>query len=135
MTQPVHSDQHRSRVVLVNGSHLLSEMLEHVFRKLPDFEVIGVVKDIVGLERLLGEGDADWFIITSASDGPNGVVTQEIRDLRTRFPGTRILAIAPDGSEVVISWLEAREAHLERAPLHRLIITMRRLDQMAFRAT
>ncbi|MEZ4771103.1 MAG: hypothetical protein R2844_22125 [Caldilineales bacterium] len=124
---------HRSRIILVNGSRFLRDMLERVFRKHPDFEIAGVAHDVVALETLLCTTEADWFVVTAK---PSDDISQEVRQLRVRFPETRILVIAPDGSEVSINWLEPREVSRnltpERAPLNELLSMMRHLDQETF---
>lgn len=123
----------KSRVILVNGSHFLRDMLERVFRKLPDFEIAGVAHDVAALEMLLRTTEADWFVVTAT---PSDDISKEVRELRVRFPDTRILVIAPDGGEVAINWLEPRKTppnlNLERAPLNELIAMMRHLDQKTF---
>ena len=111
-----------SRVVLVNGSLLLREMITRVFSKLPDFEIVGTVEDPDGLEPSILTTEADWLVVLTM---PEVGVSERIKALRTHYPDLSILAISADGSEVFINWLEPQNIHMERASLLELIAMMR----------
>ena len=125
--QKTHDSGERlSKVVLLNGSVLLREMINRVFNKLPDFEIVGTVEDPVGLEPLLLMTEPDWIVVLTM---PEVGVSERIKTLRTHYPDFSILAISADGSEVLINCLEPQSIHMERASLSELIAMMRSFRQ------
>lgn len=101
---------------------MLQDMLVRFFGKLTDFEIVGVARDLDGLDLLLMSTTVDWLVISSM---PDDGVSEEIRALHIRYPALRILVIAADGSEVLVNWLEPREIHMEGGTLPELIALMR----------
>jgi len=130
VTSPRNPSNMKSKIVLVDGSQLLRDMLTRVFRRLPDFEIVATLHDLAGLQPLLLSTEADWLVISAV---PDEGVSKQVKALHARYPAMRILAIAADGSEVLVNWAEPHEAHMERASLHELIAMMRGQDQNASR--
>jgi limonene-1,2-epoxide hydrolase len=75
---------------------------------------------------LLASTETDWLVISTM---PGNGLSAKIRSLQARFPSIRILAIAADGSEVLINWMEPQEVHMEKATLPELIAMMRKPKQ------
>jgi DNA-binding NarL/FixJ family response regulator len=100
----------------------MQDMLMRFFGKLGDFEIVGVMRDLDGLDPLLMLTNIDWLVISSM---PDKGISEEIKALHVRYPAIRILVMAADGSEVLVNWLEPRELHMEGATLSELIALMR----------
>jgi len=95
------------KVLLVDGSRFLRDILKHVFHKNPDIEVIGELNSYRSLPATLRKKHPDWVIISLA---PGENLPDDFRTmLLTEFPYLRVMGIPTDGSEVKIEWVSLQE--------------------------
>jgi DNA-binding NarL/FixJ family response regulator len=110
------------RIILVNGSRFLHEMLKRVIEKTPDLQVVDEVADLTRLSPAIAHTDAQWVIMSLPLDGE---IPEVVRSLLIAHPSVRILAMATDGSQVRIKWLESHEEALDDLSLDELIAVLR----------
>ena len=106
------------RIILVNGSRLLREMLHVVFCK---YKLLEVVREVGDQEEQLSAIDgleAEWLVISV----PLGKGIPEWVDRYiSKHPFMRLLAVSTDSSKVKMKWLESHEENLEDLSLNDLI--------------
>jgi len=106
------------RIILVNGSRLLHELLNRALHK---SDHLRVVKEIAGQNELPDadeQYEAEWMVISLPADSqfPKWI------DLYLKeHPSMRVMAFASDGSEVKMRWLEKREESISDPSLQDLI--------------
>jgi DNA-binding NarL/FixJ family response regulator len=110
------------RIVLVKGSRFLHEMLKRVIEKTPDLQVVDEVTDLASLPPAVAHTDAQWVIMSLPLDGE---IPEVVSSLLTAHPSLRILAMATDGSQVRIKWLESHEEALGDLSLDELFAVLR----------
>jgi len=106
------------RIILVNSSRLLREMLHSVFGKAEHLQVVREVGDQEESPAAIEELEAEWLVISLPLDmGLPDWVDRYI----SKHPFTRLLAVSTDCSKVKMKWLEAHEENLEDLSLNDLI--------------
>lgn len=97
------------RVVLSVEPRLLREMLRHVIIKTPGLQLVG---ETVGktLPTVIEQVDAQWVIVSLL---PGGELPERAGALLVTHPTVAILAVAADGSQWKLKWLETYEELLE----------------------
>jgi DNA-binding NarL/FixJ family response regulator len=95
------------RVLLVDGSLFLRDILRRVFEKTPGFSVVGEVNNFYNLPMNIRETHANWVVISLP---PGGKLPDHFRTLMlTEFPSIRVMGISTDGSEVRVEWVGFHE--------------------------
>ena len=91
------------RVILVNGSRLLRDLLKSVIKKFTDFEIERELSEPDELLSIIKETKAGWLFIVLPPDEslPEDLVTK----LLLHNPTLRILSFWTDGSHVNMEWL------------------------------
>lgn len=110
------------RIILANGSRFLHEMLKRVIEKTPDLQVVDEVADLTRLSPAIANTDAQWVIMSLPLDGE---IPEVVKSLLIAHPSVRILAMATDGSQVRIKWLESHEEALDDLSLDELFAVLR----------
>lgn len=110
------------RIVLANESRLWREMLKRVIAKVPDLRVVGEVPDLAVLASVVEQTSAGWVILSLTREGK---IPEMAESLLTVHPSIRILAVATDGSQVKMKWLEPHEDELEDWSLNEMIDVLR----------
>jgi DNA-binding NarL/FixJ family response regulator len=106
------------RIILVNSSRLLREMLHTVLSKAEHLQVVREVSDQEELPSAIDQLEAEWLVISLPFDrGLPDWVDQYI----SNHPLMRLLAVSTDSSEVKLKWLESREENLEDLSLNDLL--------------
>ncbi len=109
------------RIILANGSRFLHEMLKRVIEKTPELEVVGEIADLARLSSTIAETEADWVIVSLP---PDGKIPETVESSLTAHPSVRVLAVATDGNQVRIKWLESHEEPLGDVSLSELIAVL-----------
>jgi chemotaxis response regulator CheB len=106
------------RILLLTEPRLLREMVERVIDKAPGLQVVGEVDNMDNLIPMIEETGTDWLVVFLAPDErlPVGV-----QDVLTSHPSVRVLAIASDGSQIEMNWLEFHAKALDRLNLDELL--------------
>jgi hypothetical protein len=106
------------RIILVNSSRLLREMLHVIFGKTEHLQVVREVSDHEELPSAIEKLEAEWLVISLPFDKgiPNWV-----DHYISEHPFTRLLAVSTDSSKVKMKWLEPHEENLEDLSLDDLI--------------
>ena len=106
------------RIILVNNSRLLREMLHSIFGKAEHLQVVREVSDQEEPPAAIEELEAEWLVISLTLD-------ESLPDWVDRYiskhPFTRLLAVSTDCSKVKMKWLESHEENLEDLSLNDLI--------------
>ena len=110
------------RIVLANESRLWREMLKRVIEKIPDLRIVGVVTDLAILASVVEQTSAGWVILSLTRDGK---IPEMAESLLSVHPSVRILAVATDGSQVKMKWLEPHEDELDDWSLNEMIDVLR----------
>ena len=106
------------RIILVNSSRLLREMLHVIFGKTEHLQVVREVSDQEELPSAIEKLEAEWLVISIPFDKgiPNWV-----DHYISEHPFTRLLAVSTDSSKVKMKWLEPHEENLDDLSLDDLI--------------
>ena len=107
-----------SRIILANGSRFLHDMLKRVIEKTPDLQVVGEVTELARLPAAMVQIDAEWVVVPLS---PDGKIPQVVESWLTAHPSVRVLAVATDGSQLRMKWLESHEEALDDLSLDELI--------------
>jgi len=106
------------RIILVNDSRLLREMLDIIFGKAEHLQVVREVSVQEELPAAIDQLEAEWLVISLPLDkGIPNWVEQYI----SKHSSTRLLSVSTDSSKVKMKWLEPREENLEDLSLNDLI--------------
>ena len=112
-----------SRIILANGSRFLHEVLKRVIKKIPDLQVVGEITDLARLSSTITETEAEWVIVSLP---PDGKMPELVDSALAAHSSVRFLAMATDGSQVRIKWLESREEALDNLSLDELFAVLHR---------
>ncbi|MGH2523082.1 MAG: hypothetical protein ACRDH2_11315 [Anaerolineales bacterium] len=109
------------RIILANEPRLLREMFKRVIRTIPDLEVVGEASSLEALEPLIEQTQAQWVVVSLIASGQ---MPESVERLLSQHPTLRILAVAEDGSQAMVKWLESREERLSGFSLNDLIAAL-----------
>ena len=110
------------RIILAYRSRFLREILKRIIEKSTELELVGEINDIQNLSAEIRDKDADWVILSLP---PNGKVPDYVDKLSKDHPSTKFLAVATDGSQVKMKWLEPQEMELVDFSLDQLMSLLR----------
>ncbi len=110
------------RIIVANQQRLLREMMKRVIEKTPGFQVVGEGLEMAKLPAAIERTNAQWVIVSLR---PEGELPQIVDDLLAVQPTLRVLALAPDGSQVKVKALKPREENLSNMNLNKLIAMLR----------
>jgi hypothetical protein len=106
------------KIIMVDGSRFLREMLKRVIAKTPGLQLVDEISDLAMLSSAIERTGAQWMVV---SYPPNGKVPEAIETSLAAHPSVRVLALATDGSQVKMKWVESREKILDDLSLDELI--------------
>ena len=106
------------RIILVNGSRLLHEMLNRALFKSDHLRVVKEIASQYDLQDAVGQHEAEWMVISLPADSR---FPKWIDAYLKKHPSMRIMAFAADGSGVRMKWLEKREKSISDLSLQDLI--------------
>lgn len=106
------------RIILVNGSRLLHEMLNRALLKSEHLRVVKEITSQNDLPDAAEQQEAEWMVISL----PAGTrFPKWIDSYLKKHPSMRVMAFASDGSGVRLKWLEKREESISDLSLQDLI--------------
>ena len=115
-------DQRRPRrIILAIHSRLLKSMLQRAIARIPTLQVVGEVVVPSELSQMIEQTDAEWVVVSLTTEGQIPAIAGP---LLSKHPSLRILAVANDGSQVKMKWVEPREEILDDLSLDDLITTL-----------
>ena len=108
----------KQRIILINGSRLLRELLHIVIYKAEHLEIVQEIHNLEDLPAAIQASDADWVIVSLPLD-------EKMPDWADAYmanhPNLRFLVVSNDGSRVKMKWLETHEQELDDLSLKDLI--------------
>jgi DNA-binding NarL/FixJ family response regulator len=110
------------RIILAGESRLWMEMLRRAISKSPGLEVVGQVADLASLPSAVERFGAQWVIMSLQSEA---TLPEVVGRLLAAHPSLHILALAPDGSQVRLEWMEPHEKIFDQLSLNELVATLR----------
>jgi DNA-binding NarL/FixJ family response regulator len=108
----------KQRIILINGSRLLRELLHIVIYKAQHLEIVQEIHDLNELPAAIQASDADWVIISLPLEEK---MPAWVDDYIARHPAIRFLIVSNDGSRIKMKWLESHEQDLDDLSLKDLI--------------
>lgn len=106
------------RIILVNHSRLMRDLLEKVISKSPGLEIVANVEDISELPYVLEQIEANWGIIILP---PNGRVPDLVYQIVKEQGRMHFLLMDVDGSHVRMMYSEPYQVSLDNKSLPDLL--------------
>jgi len=106
------------RIILINGSRLLTDMLHHVICKVDHLEIVQEVSWYAELPAVIDGTDADWVLMSPPFDTS---FPTWVDDHIATHPYVRFLGIFISSGKVRIKSLNESEQQLEGLSLNDLI--------------
>lgn len=94
------------RIILVNCSRLLSDMLHRVFCKEDHLEMVQEVGSYESLPSAIETSEAEWVIMPLLSDK---IIPGWVDHYIAKHPSMRFVAIFLGSNKVTLKWLEYEE--------------------------
>lgn len=112
----------KQRIILVNNSRLMRDMLKRVISKTAGLEIVSDIDDLAEFPETVKQIEADWAIVLLPPDeGVPDLVEQVINEQ----PSMRFLLMGVDGSHARIKWNEPHEVPLDKKNLQELLALLR----------
>jgi len=119
-------DMFKQRIILINGSRLLRELLHIVIRKAEHLEIVQEIHDLDDLPAMIANTEADWVIMSL----PSGERTPDwVSTYIAAHPSVRLLEVSNDASKIKMKWSEPHEEDLHDLSLNDLIHILERAPQ------
>jgi len=106
------------RIILASDYRLIREMLKRAIDRVEDLQVVDEVNHLSNIAQTLEKTEADWVVISVL---PDKGLPAYLEELSVMYPGVRFMAVASDGSEVILRWLEPHQAALSNSSLMELL--------------
>jgi len=106
------------RIILASDYRLVREMLKRAIDRVESLQVVGEVSHLSEIDDSLKDTSADWVVISLP---PDRGLPDYLDKLSGEHPDLRFMAVASDGSEVVMRWLEPHQAALRNSSLIELL--------------
>jgi len=106
------------RIILVNGSRLLGDMLHNVICRADHLEMVQEVSRYEELPATIERTNAEWVIMSLPFDAS---FPSWVDDHLAEHPATRFLAIFIGSGKVRLKWLGSPDEELEDLSLNDLI--------------
>jgi chemotaxis response regulator CheB len=110
------------RIMLVNSSRLMSDMLNKVIGKTPDLEIVSNIADLTEFPEAVRRTKADWAIVLLP---PDEQVPDVVEEVIKEQQSMRFLLMGLDGSHARMKWNEAHEVILDEKNLKHIIGLLR----------
>lgn len=101
-----------SRIILAIETRLMREMLERAVARSPFLEVVATVISDTDLPTVVRQNQADWVFVSLR---PDGKLPKAAESLLVAQPSVSVIAVAPDGSRVMLGWTEACDNVIAKA--------------------
>jgi hypothetical protein len=112
-----------TRIILLDGSSFLHEVLKRAINKQEDLQVIADVRDMERYPETAAQVEADWTYLLLSPEAEIPVVVQETLEAN---PAMGLLVMATDGSSVRVRWLEQHEEDLEIEALDEIFAVLQK---------
>jgi len=109
------------KIIMVDGSRFLREMLKRVIAKTPGLQLVDEITDLASLSSTIERTGAQWMVV---SYPPDGKLPEAVESSLAAHPSIRVLALATDGSQVKMKWVESREEIVDDLSLDELIAVL-----------
>lgn len=106
------------RIILVNGSRLMREMLDRILRKSDHLSIVHETSEHEQLTSAIVRSDADWVLISLPVEGDS---PEWVHPIVQAHPSVGFVTVSMDGSRVRRFWMESREQDLPDLSLSELI--------------
>jgi hypothetical protein len=106
------------RIILASEYRLIREMLKRAIDRVENLQVVDEVNHLSEIGDSLGVTPADWVVISLP---PDKGIPAYLDKLSVDYPELRFMAVASDGSEVILRWLEPHQAALSNSSLLELL--------------
>ena len=106
------------RIILASDYRLVREMLKRAIDRVEGLQVVDEVSHLNEIAQSLDNNTADWVVISLP---PDKGMPAYLDKLSGDHPELRFMAVASDGSEVVLRWLEPHQAALNNSSLIELL--------------
>jgi len=100
------------KIIMVDGSRFLREMLKRVIAKTPGLQLVEEITDLAKLSTAIEQTGAQWMVV---SYPPDGKLPEAVESSLAAHPSIRVLALATDGSQAKMKWVEPRESGVAAA--------------------
>ena len=116
------------RIILINGSRLLGDMLHNVIYRTAHLETVQEVGSHEELPSAIESSDAEWMVMSLPYDKS---IPEWVDRYIAKHPSMRFLAVFIGSNKVKIKWLESHEQDLEDLSLNDLIHILESHPQQA----
>jgi hypothetical protein len=116
------------RIILVNSSRLLGDMLHTVIYNATHLETVQEVSSHEELPSAIERSDAEWVIMSLPY---NKSIPEWVDHYIAKHPSIRFLAVFIGSDKVKLKWLESHEEDLEDLSLNDLIQILESHPQQA----
>lgn len=110
------------QIILIDGSHLLSEMLQRILNRVDDLEVVDILRDLTLLPDVIDQKKPDWVIFSQQSERR---LPEEITELFGEHPNLHVLTITMDTGDLKIDWIGHRKKKIKVTTVEGLTDTLR----------
>jgi hypothetical protein len=110
------------RIILAGESRLLMDMLRRAISKSPGLEVVGQIPDLASLPSAVERFGAQWVIMSLQ---PETSLPEVVSRLLAAHLSLLVLALAADGSQARLEWMEPHEEIFDQLSLDELVATLR----------
>ena len=94
------------RIILINGSRLLHEMLNRILVKAENLEVVQQVIDRNDLPAAIEQQNVEWVVFSLPADDK---LPDWVDAYLHKHPSVKILNVPPDGNWIKMKWLDSHE--------------------------
>lgn len=98
------------KIILVNDSRLLREILKRVIDKADGLRVVLELQRLNELEPAMRSTQPDWVLV-SVPDAEH--TPKALEKIIQKYPGLKMIAVSADGAQVRMKWAEYHEEALD----------------------
>lgn len=109
------------RIILASDYRLVREMLKRAIDRVDGLMVVDEINQLSEIGESLKETPADWVVVSLS---PDQGLPDYLDKLSADYPELRFMAVASDGSEVILRWLEPHQAALNNSSLIELLTVL-----------
>jgi chemotaxis response regulator CheB len=106
------------KIILLNGSHFITDMLKRIIAKTPGLQIMADVEDSRDYSRIIQEIVPDWIILVLQ---PGEEVADSVNHILLKNASIHLLIVEADGRRVKIKWFEPHELELRQKNLHEIL--------------
>ncbi len=106
------------RIILASDYRLVREMLKRAIDRVDGLMVVDEVDQLSEIGESLEKTPADWVVVSLP---PDQGLPDYLEKLSIDYPELRFMAVASDGSQVILRWLEPHQAALNNSSLIELL--------------